>query len=40
MTSYFAGVGASVRDVIDLDLEDGFVELLRSFRQRGGGTRR
>jgi hypothetical protein len=30
-------VGASVRDVIDLDLEDGFVELLRSFR---GRTRR
>jgi ABC-2 type transport system ATP-binding protein len=38
MTSYFEGVGASVRDVIDLDLEDGFVELLRSFRK--GGTRR
>src|SRR3989441_10196323 len=38
MTSYFEGVGASVRDVIDLDLEDGFVELLRSFRKRG--TRR
>jgi ABC-2 type transport system ATP-binding protein len=34
MTSYFEGVGASVRDVIDLDLEDGFVELLRSFRGR------
>lgn len=32
MTSYFDGVGASVREVIDLDLEDGFVELLRSFR--------
>ncbi|OLC11238.1 MAG: hypothetical protein AUH41_01165 [Gemmatimonadetes bacterium 13_1_40CM_66_11] len=36
MTSYFEGVGASVREVIDL--EDGFVELLRSFRKRG--TRR
>jgi len=33
MTSYFEGVGASVHDVIDLDLEDGFVELLRSFRE-------
>ena len=40
MTSYFEGVGASVREVIDLDLEDGFVELLRSFRVRGRGTRR
>src|SRR5438309_1742950 len=37
MTSYFEGVGASVRDVIDLDLEDGFVELLRSFRKGGTG---
>lgn len=33
MSSYFAGVGASLTDVIDLDLEDGFVELLRSFRE-------
>jgi len=32
MAGYFAGVGASLQDVIDLDLEDGFVELLRSFR--------
>jgi ABC-2 type transport system ATP-binding protein len=32
MTSFFDHIGASVRDVIDLDLEDGFVELLRSFR--------
>jgi ABC-2 type transport system ATP-binding protein len=32
MTSYFERVGASLVDVIDLDLEDGFVELLRSFR--------
>ena len=38
MTSYFETMGASVRDVIDLDLEDGFVELLRSFRKEG--TRR
>jgi ABC-2 type transport system ATP-binding protein len=33
MTSYIESLGASVRDVIDLDLEDGFVELLRSFRK-------
>jgi ABC-2 type transport system ATP-binding protein len=32
MRHYFANVGAEVRDVIDLDLEDGFVELLRSSR--------
>lgn len=32
MTSYIEGLGGSVREVIDLDLEDGFVELLRSFR--------
>jgi ABC-type multidrug transport system ATPase subunit len=32
MRDYFTGVGATVRDVIDLDLEEGFVELLRSSR--------
>lgn len=32
MQHYFDGVGATVRDVIDLDLEEGFVELLRSSR--------
>ena len=32
MRDWFAGVGASVRDVSDLDLEDVFVELLRSSR--------
>lgn len=32
MRQYFDGVGATVRDVIDLDLEEGFVELLRSAR--------
>lgn len=32
MAAFFDTIGASVRDVIDLDLEDGFVELLRSFR--------
>jgi ABC-2 type transport system ATP-binding protein len=36
MKSYFEGVGASLVDVIDLDLEDGFVELLRSFRTSRG----
>ena len=34
MASYIESLGASVQDVIDLDLEDGFVELLRSFRGR------
>lgn len=33
MRQYFEGVGASVRDVIDLDLEEVFVELLRSSRR-------
>ncbi|MDX1493343.1 MAG: ABC transporter ATP-binding protein [Longimicrobiales bacterium] len=32
MRHYFDGVGATVRDVVDLDLEEGFVELLRSSR--------
>jgi len=32
MTQYFEGVGANLRDVVDLDLEEGFVELLRTFR--------
>jgi len=32
MRQYFEGVGATLRDVIDLDLEEGFVELLRSAR--------
>ena len=32
MRQYFDGIGASVKDVIDLDLEEGFVELLRSSR--------
>ncbi|HEY7195090.1 MAG TPA: ABC transporter ATP-binding protein [Steroidobacteraceae bacterium] len=35
MTSYIESLGGTVRDVIDLDLEDGFVELLRSFRKVG-----
>jgi ABC-2 type transport system ATP-binding protein len=32
MTAYFETIGASLHDVIDLDLEEGFVELLRTFR--------
>ena len=32
MAQWFDGAGASVRDVVDLDLEEGFVELLRTFR--------
>ena len=32
MVQYFEGVGAGLRDVVDLDLEEGFVELLRTFR--------
>ncbi len=34
MTAWFAQSGATVREVTDLDLEDGFVELLRAFRGR------
>jgi len=32
MQEYVTSVGASLREVIDLDLEDGFVEMLRSSR--------
>jgi ABC-2 type transport system ATP-binding protein len=32
MAVYFDTIGATLQDVIDLDLEDGFVELLRTFR--------
>jgi ABC-2 type transport system ATP-binding protein len=32
MHDYFEGVGATVTEVMDLDLEDGFVELLRTSR--------
>lgn len=32
MRDYFAHSGGTLREVIDLDLEEGFVELLRSFR--------
>ncbi|HJQ21363.1 MAG TPA: ABC transporter ATP-binding protein [Gemmatimonadaceae bacterium] len=34
MHEYLTSVGASVREVIDLDLEEGFVEMLRSSRGR------
>jgi ABC-2 type transport system ATP-binding protein len=33
MTDWFGSRGATLREVADLDLEDGFVELLRAFRQ-------
>jgi hypothetical protein len=32
MQSFFDTAGVSLQRVIDLDLEDGFVELLRTFR--------
>ncbi|HVZ77035.1 MAG TPA: ABC transporter ATP-binding protein [Gemmatimonadaceae bacterium] len=35
MREFLEGVGATVTDVVDLDLEDGFVEMLRSFRDNG-----
>jgi len=38
MQEYFAAVGADLHDVIDLDLEEGFVELLRSGRHGGNGV--
>jgi ABC-2 type transport system ATP-binding protein len=36
MLHWFEGVGAELRDVIDLDLEESFVELLRAARTNGG----
>ncbi len=36
MREYFARTGGTLREVIDLDLEEGFVELLRSFRGATG----
>jgi ABC-2 type transport system ATP-binding protein len=32
MTQWFDGVGAEIKEIVDLDLEEGFVELLRSSR--------
>jgi len=34
MRAYFAAAGIALRDVVDLDLEEGFVELLRSSRPK------
>ena len=34
MRTYFDGAGITLRDVVDLDLEEGFVELLRSSRPK------
>jgi len=34
MRGYFDGTGMTLRDVVDLDLEEGFVELLRSSRPK------
>jgi len=36
MSAWFDRTGVSVREVTDLDLEDGFVELLRAFRAQEG----
>ena len=36
MQAFFDTAGASLQRVIDLDLEDGFVELLRTFRAPRG----
>jgi len=36
MTSWFASGSASVREVVDLDLEESFVETLRAARDAGG----
>jgi ABC-2 type transport system ATP-binding protein len=36
MSAWFEGVGASLQSIVDLDLEDGFVELLRTFRSPPG----
>jgi len=32
MRQYIEGLGGTVREVVDLDLEEGFVELLRTAR--------
>lgn len=34
MESYFDGTDAGLAEIVDVDLENGFVELLRSFRRR------
>jgi hypothetical protein len=35
MVQWFEGVGAEVKEIVDLDLEEGFVELLRAARSPG-----
>ena len=35
MHAYIGGTGATLREVVDLDLEDGFVEILRASRTNG-----
>jgi ABC-2 type transport system ATP-binding protein len=37
MREWFAGAGVELREVIDLDLEEGFVELLRAARRKENG---
>lgn len=37
MQQYFGGVGATLREVVDLDLEEGFVELLSAARRAAAG---
>ena len=34
MVQFFEGIGARLLDVVDLDLEEGFVEMLRANRRR------
>jgi hypothetical protein len=34
MSQWFVAAGAELREVVDLDLEEGFVELLRAARRR------
>jgi len=34
MSSCFDGIGVTLQEVVDLDLEEGFVELLRTFREK------
>lgn len=36
MRTWFDGCGAELQSIVDLDLEDGFVELLRTFRAPAG----
>jgi hypothetical protein len=38
MQKYLEGLGASLRETVDLDLEEGFVELLRTARISSEGS--